>query len=275
MNTILVPTDYSKSADDALEYAIGLAKLIQGRIILYHAFHIHPPPVDYFPGTYSPMPEIGQIEQTRLEVYAKGYEIGSGSGIEFHAITSVGFAVDEIPDYAAIFSADFIVMGVPHSGRLGHELFGSVTTGVIERVKRPLILVPENTKFVVPERIAYACDLEQKICSEVVGQVKEFIRLFNAELFVINVENPGDEISNRKAFASLELESELQGVTHSLHFPSNKDVVSGLVEFEGSHGVDMLVMVPKKHSIVQQLLHVSKTRKMVFNTPIPVLVLHE
>jgi nucleotide-binding universal stress UspA family protein len=40
MKTILVPTDFSKNAENALQYAINLANKMQAKIILLHSFHI-------------------------------------------------------------------------------------------------------------------------------------------------------------------------------------------------------------------------------------------
>ncbi len=274
MKTILVPTDYSAASANAVEYASTLARLIEARIILYHTYHITLSSVDYFSGMMPPFPDISQIEQSSLEEYAQRFRTDSGELVISKCLTSPGFAADEIPDYAGIVNADMVVMGISGPGKTGHPLFGSITTSVIEKTKRALLLVPEKVKFETPKRIAYACDLEQNICTEVVERVKAFARLFNAELFVINVEQPGQEISDQKAFVSRQLVSELQGVTHSLHFPSHQDVVTGLVSFEDRYGLDMLVMVARKHTLFQQLFHASKTRKMIGNTHVPILVLH-
>ena len=40
MKTILVPTDFSKNAENALLYAINLAKRMSAKIILLHSFHV-------------------------------------------------------------------------------------------------------------------------------------------------------------------------------------------------------------------------------------------
>lgn len=37
---ILVPTDFSAYADDALDYAIVLAQVLQARLTILHAFHL-------------------------------------------------------------------------------------------------------------------------------------------------------------------------------------------------------------------------------------------
>ena len=40
MKTILVPTDFSKGAENALEYAVALAKNENAKIVLLNAYHL-------------------------------------------------------------------------------------------------------------------------------------------------------------------------------------------------------------------------------------------
>ena len=46
MKTILVPTDFSIAAENAVEYAIGFAKETNASIILFHSYHIPIPPTE-------------------------------------------------------------------------------------------------------------------------------------------------------------------------------------------------------------------------------------
>jgi nucleotide-binding universal stress UspA family protein len=274
MKTILIPTDYSESANNAVEYGLSLAKVMPSRVVLYHAYHLPVPAVE-MPYTFPPQEYRLDTEQSRLEEFARKLRNDNSKTAMTVCIASPGFAVDEIADKAEEWEADIVVMGVSHSGKIGHTLFGTVASGVMKKIRRPLLIVPEDAGFVLPTRIAFACDFEQEVSSTIIEKVRSFTALFHSKLMVINVENPGEPISNRKAVSSMQLDSELEGLNHSLHFPANKDIVAGLLEFDSHNLIDLLVMVPKPHSVLDQLLHTSKTRSMIFNTKVPVLVLHE
>src|ERR1700751_2788397 len=75
MDTILVPTDFSPAADNAVEYAVELAKHFNARIILVHAFSF--PVASYEAGvslqTHSLLRETAEdnLEITRREIYMK------------------------------------------------------------------------------------------------------------------------------------------------------------------------------------------------------------
>jgi len=274
MRTILVPTDFSAAASNALDYAMALARHMPSRLILFHVYHL-PFPVLDIPGTFTLPPDIAQIEADRITETVSELRQGKGQGISIEGMVSAGFAADEIPEMAKEKKADLIVLGISTAGKLGHALFGSITTGVIEKTQTPLIIVPENYLFMMPERIGFACDFGEELSPLLLEKVRMFCALFRAKLLVINVENPEEPISNQKAVSSMQLESKLSGVTHSLHFPAHRDVITGLVEFEDHNLVDMLVMVSHHHSVISQIFHAGKTRKMIFHTHVPLLVLHE
>ncbi len=274
MKTLLVPTDYSESSDNALAYAIGFARVIPSRIILLHVYQI-PVPVMDVDVAYSIPPGMAEHNQARLEEYAGNLSQGILKGISFECITSPGYPADEIADLAKSRKIDFILMGVSSSGNIGHALFGSLTTAVLDRVALPLIIVPEKAKFAVPERIAFACDYELKVSSKLLKELKILVRFFKARLFVINVESPGVEVSTKKAVNSYQVETGLEGTEHSLHYLEDKNMIRSLIEFEDSHNVDLLVMIPQRHIGFEKIFHSSKTHQMAFHTHIPILALHE
>jgi nucleotide-binding universal stress UspA family protein len=274
MKTLLVPTDFSESAYNAVNYAIGFARVIPSRIILFHSYRI-PVPVMDMDVAYTSPPTLAEHAQGQLEEYANALMFDGAKGIQIESVTNAGFAAEEIADLATARKIDFIIMGVSIGGRIGHALFGSTTTGVLERVTHPLIIVPEHAKFAIPSRVAFACDYELKMSSRLLKELKILVRFFKARLFVINVESPGESISSKKAISSLQVETALKGTDTSIHYLANDNVIKSLMEFEDMHLVDLLVMIPQRHSGLDKIFHPSQTRKMIFQTHIPILALHE
>jgi nucleotide-binding universal stress UspA family protein len=274
MKTLLVPTDYSESASNAVDYAIGFAKVIPCHIILFHAFHI-PVPVMDTDLAYSIPPSVTEHNRAMLEEYAKGLLSNKAKGILLETIARSGQAADEIAILARERKIDFVIMGTSFSGRIGHALFGSTTTGVLDRVTQPVIVVPEKAIFKVPARVAFACDYDLKVSSRVLKELKILVRFFKARLFVINVEKPGENMSTQQTLGSLQVETALEGTNRSMHYLADKNVVKSVMEFEDSHLVDLLVMIPKRHEGLSRIFHPSQTRKMVFKTHIPILALYD
>jgi len=64
-------------------------------------------------------------------------------------------------------------------------------------------------------------------------------------------------------------------VDYSVYQQKDDDVVVGINRFVDKHGVDLLVMIPRKHSMLSSLFHESNTQRMAFHTHVPLLALHE
>lgn len=59
------------------------------------------------------------------------------------------------------------------------------------------------------------------------------------------------------------------------HFLNNKDVEEGLTGFAEKNNLDLLIIVPKKHNIFDKLFHKSHTKKLMLETHVPVMSVHE
>jgi nucleotide-binding universal stress UspA family protein len=69
-----------------------------------------------------------------------------------------------------------------------------------------------------------------------------------------------------------ELLAELNPVYDSL---VNADINDGLVEFAEKNNIDLLVVVPKKHNLIDKLFHKSHTKHLLLHTHVPLMSVHE
>ena len=147
INKILVPIDGSETAQNALKYAIDLARQTVSSIILLSV-------VDRSP--YFGAPTIPSIStQTHLlenmedylrqaaEAYvAEAEELCRTEGVESRKIIGAGHPVEEILKAAENSKVDLIVMGSHGKSALGAALLGSVTIGLIHsETKFPVLVV--------------------------------------------------------------------------------------------------------------------------------------
>ncbi|HXC05658.1 MAG TPA: universal stress protein, partial [Bacteroidia bacterium] len=177
-------------------------------------------------------------------------------------------------EYCQSRKPDLVVMGVSGTGKIGHALLGSVTTGVIHEVQVPLLIIPEEAEFKGITNLALAYDYHGDLPAPTLAKLKEFINLFKATLQVVHIGPPNQKAHLEEAVSGIGLEDALAGINHTLHFPENKDVIEGLRDFEEKYKPDMLVMIPRKHSLLERIFHSSVSKRMAFHTHIPILALH-
>lgn len=142
---ILVGTDLSACAEEALKQAVYLAQSLKGKITLLYVFESpFPYPDDAairaYPQLYRSLQDFKREEQKKL-LDAAG---APGAGVEITPLFKEGSASLEIVQAAKDLKADLIVVGT--HGRMGMSRFlmGSVAQRVSQTAPCPVLIVREK-----------------------------------------------------------------------------------------------------------------------------------
>lgn len=144
--TILVATDFSQTANAAVEHATELARHFDAKLVLVHAFNVEIPIASpAMAGSYV-LPdgffeEIGRQASAQVEEAAKA--VGE------RGVDATGVAIDQpaalaITAEAERRSADLIVMGTRGLTGLKHVALGSVADRVVRTAPCPVLTVPSS-----------------------------------------------------------------------------------------------------------------------------------
>jgi nucleotide-binding universal stress UspA family protein len=142
VNSILLATDGSPSARAATMDAIELAKATGWWLRVLTAWHT--PVVNaygYSPGAYVPLAELTETEKEHAgEVARHAVELARQAGVESTWEVREGHAADVICAAAEEMNAGLIVMGAHGWGAFKRLVFGSVSTGVLHKTTRPVLV---------------------------------------------------------------------------------------------------------------------------------------
>jgi nucleotide-binding universal stress UspA family protein len=273
MKKILVPIDFSKPSDNAVIYASNMAKHISARLLLFHSYHV--PIASYETGYIPPTFDMDVAAKKEMSKYAKKIK-SKFPTMSVNTIVKMGFAGDLIEETAKEVGADLIVMGITgHAGILKEHLVGSISTQVARDSSIPVLIVPEGSKFKELKRIGFACDYDLELeKNSTINRVKNFCDMFNAELEILNVEKPNEEVSVEKSHVEDFVEEKLKTVNHKTYFITEEEVDKGLLELVSRNNIDMVITCPKKHNLFHSIFIESNTEKLAFHSPVPVLGIH-
>lgn len=130
---ILVAYDGSDPAKNALQTALGLAKLSGGRVHLAHTAQIDMPPlvVGSYVGTFGAAPTEEEVEAASAEIIAQARQAATQAGIPI-ADVHLGSQdpASNILEAAQRTQADLIVMGRRGLGSIRSLALGSVSLSV-------------------------------------------------------------------------------------------------------------------------------------------------
>lgn len=275
MKTLLVATDYSKPSLNAVKYAADLAVRTKSKLILFHVFHA-PIVMSEVPVV---MPSIDEMEEECIKELGKiEKKLKAKYGIKLHLDKQVkcGLAVDEIIQYVKESKTDLVVVGMQGAGLIAEKLSGSTSTSLINKADFPVLIINEKVKYKSLKKIVLATDYAEIKNPEVLNPLKKLVQLFKSHIYILNVLNKADNRPTiTEAIAGIKLEKVVEDLNHSFHYIKNNDVIEGLNEFVVANKIDLTVMIPRKHSLLKNILKEPTTKRMAFHTETPLLTLHE
>lgn len=272
MNTILVPTDFSKAAKNALNYAIVLANRIKADIVLLN--------------TYT-MPRSGSavmidvsdvLRHDSLKMLTDEQERVSGElkGGSISSISHSGSTVSSIAHMAKEKDYDLIVMGTTGATGLKEAFIGSNTSALIKELNIPIIAVPASFTTTSLSNVTVSTDLEHLKSSSVFQPLKT---IMNGDAPHISIINVSDSLKNTDPTAfveeALDLDDMFFGIEHSFKFIENSDIEKGILEFVNQDKSELLVVVSRKRNFFEQLFHKSISKKLTMHSNVPIMVLSE
>ena len=274
MKKILFPTDYSKSAHHAFQYAVNLCELLDAELIIFHACHIN---AYAYQLTTEEVDEDFILEKAKLQLnkFCNDHS-AEFKNIKITQVVEYGLAVDAIKDTVHQLNIDLIVMGTKGSDSIESKLIGSNTIRVIEKSDCPVLAIPNKSEFKNFNKIAFATDYRETDTESII-LLAAFASLFNAKIIIVHVaeflvpenyENSlfevfMDDVKKNVFYKNITFQI-LKGVNKSKTFS----------EFVEEHNIDLIAVATRKKNIFIKMFDSSFTKKIAYHSNIPLLAFH-
>lgn len=276
MPTLLVLTDFSEAAMHASKYAYKLAQQYNfNRIILYHNYEVIVPATDLPVTMYDNDDILYREHMQRLAELRESLSGLVNDSVNIETMTETGFLRENINSVAQKEMADIIVMGMRGKSKLEKILIGSNTVNVAEQSDFPLLIVPDQAPITPIDNILFACDLKKVTKATPADSLSRILNIFQAKLHVLNVHDDNKHSSTETPQEISRLNQMLDNYQPEYHFVSDKDVVSAIMQFARERKISLIITIPKKHGLFEQLFNRSISEKLIYHTDIPLLCLHE
>ena len=271
MKTIIVPTDFSEISINAIYYAIELALIIKADILLLHVITLPVTIEVQFP---SKNISIMEKEATqRLEILLDKIIKPSKSSISISIKVSVGSFLEEIKNHLVHIDTFAIIIGIKGAGATQRILFGSNVFTLIEELTTPVIIVADEVTFTPLKNIGIAIDLKSIIGTIPLNMISAIMNLFNSSLHILFV-SQHKEVSSGEILQYSSLQNELAKYQPKFHHIISENIEEGIFEFLKKEEIDLLMVFPKKHGIVDAILNKSISKDLVINCRVPVMTFH-
>lgn len=271
MQTILVPVDFSPTSRNAALYAAALAKLLNAKLLLFHAYML-PTPISEVPYAMITVETLQKENEDAIKQEA--VFIHERYGFEVEWLVRIGIASDEIRSITEERSIAFIVMGIKGAGGID-KIIGSTATNVSRKVKTPVLVIPHDATYTPVKQITYASDFSYQTSPRLFEPLLELVQAFNAKVTIVHVRQNHRATSEDEQLGKDVNEVIFNGVEHEYLFIEEAAVNIGISKYLQLQAIDLLVMVAHKHSFWERVFSKNHTTAMAYETHVPLLILQD
>jgi nucleotide-binding universal stress UspA family protein len=280
MKRILVPTDFSPTAEKAFRFAVDIAARAKGTIILYHTYI---PVESTYVGTektkkqYNTQNEANIVK--RLQRLKKKV-MGDTNEVSVSTIVGRSPLIDNILGFAEHNHIDLIVMGTQGASGLKKTIIGSVAARVIEKSDLPVLLVPSKYELEEVRQIVFATNY-QKSDKQALTLVDAMAKLYHANVtilhFVSAYESEVEKEKERTDFDTYayHLQRLFNKSKTKFHLLETSSVIETMETLDKTLPYDIMAMVQSKKSFLEKFFIKSFTQNMAYITKKPLLIVPE
>jgi len=279
MSTILVPSDFSKNATDALCYAISLCKQMNSELIVFHCSHISAYALSTATSETQMTHLLKEDEEHKMEKLKEqvslAYQQQLNSKVPDSTRCMVSYnpmLVEKTLEIAKNNNVDLIVMGTHGATGITKFFFGSNTSIMIAKSDIPVMAIPENYQYNPLQQIVFASDLEN--LSSELAQIVPFAQSAESEIKVLFMDygidtehtkiNRAEAVIENTPYKKIKLEVQKATIETSL--------VGQVKKYISLNKPDCLVMFARERSLWDRLFFKgSKTEDISTAMSIPLI----
>ena len=270
MKKLLVPTDFSEQAENALKVAAQLAKKYDCEIYLLHILEIPLQEVDPM-NSYSSLPEAvffmklahQKFEKLKNKDYLEGLTVHET--VDFHEIFKGVFHVSKK------HNIDLIVMGSNGVSGLREMLIGSNTEKVVRTSETPVLVVKNEHKDFKVNDFVFASDFKDE-SKKTYEKAINFAQTLGAKMHLLMVNTPTKFITTGEAKERIEgFAKSFNFSNYSVNIYNDISIEKGVMNFSKSIHADLIGMSTHGRQGISHFFNGSISEDLVNHAKRPVI----
>ena len=270
MKRILVPTDFSEHADEALKLAAKIAKKNGSKIFLLNLLEL-PRELNDSIKKESNSPELmvyikkanEKLQKIKEQPYLKGITIS----------TTVQFerAFDGILSFNKKNKIDLIVMGSHGSTGIEEILIGSNTEKIVRLSEIPVLVVKKGSNTFNIKNIVFASDFSEETKKPFIKMI-EFAKIFDASLNLVMICTPNSfktTVVAQKIMKNFISDFKLEN--YSIHIYNDYNIEKGIINFTNMIGADLIGLCTHGRTGLSHYFYGSISEDIVNHTIKPII----
>jgi nucleotide-binding universal stress UspA family protein len=239
MKRILVPTDFSVRAENALKVAAQIARKNDFEIHVLHMLEIPGQMNDAITGA-TPIPEIMLFIRKAKELMQHIKDRSFLHDITIIDSIKLEKATQGILTYSKENQIDLIIMGSSGTSGLTEIIIGSNTEKVVRLSTAPVMVIKEENNDFNPNNIVFASDFSEEI-KKPFQKILNFTKQFDAHLNLVTICSPNSfktTALGNKIMENFIKEFEIKN--YSTHIYNDISIEKGITNFSNEIQADLI-----------------------------------
>ncbi|WP_411030509.1 universal stress protein [Spongiimicrobium sp. 3-5] len=276
MKKILIPTDFSENAMNAVNYAVSFFKYQKCEIFFLHAYadELYNATVLLSRELFEKHKEkmATETEKSLKELSSAVREAFPNPRHTYHTLSVFGSLVDAANDFINKENADIVVMGTKGKTNNKALTFGSHTLQVLKYVQCPVLAIPHRYSYQPPKKMLFPTDYMLPYKRRELKLVCEMAWSYRSEIHCLHISDY-KRLSLRQEDNKRFLEDSMQKATLIFKTLPNGTRAKAIMDYIDQHKIEMLIMVNSRHSYMENMLYQSTIDKIGLNIEVPFLVM--
>lgn len=271
MPSILIPISFSVPSLNAALYGAHLGKLVNASsITLVTVIAENDTGIDGSPIAGQVEERVKAVEHQLEELQVVLYE---KTGVPTVQKVLPGSFEQALPAFINENGCDLVVMGVTHADAMETFFGTSHSIEVIKRTTLPVLVVPEEAQFTLGfnKRMDVSLLVDNHYAIPFM-KLEKWLGWLKPKIYITHVNENLLGIASEKDKQHMEhLKADYLRFDPEIHFLQGVNFSEAVNSFVKENGIEMLFMFPARHSFFHLLFAGSHTKKLVFNSHVPVL----
>ncbi len=270
MKKILVPTDFSKHATNALKVAVQIAKEHDAEIVLLHMLELPQQTSDAL-DRGSEIPEIMLYKKLAVQRVNDLTESDILSGVKASNIVQFERAFEGILAISKENDIDLVVMGSHGASGFKEMFIGSNTEKVVRSSEVPVLVIKNETDHFKTKNMIFASDFTDEVNAPF-KKVLKFAEMLNADLKLVMINTPNSFKTTAVAEKMMNDFADRFEMGHCQKYIYNdSNIEKGILNFAHSVNADLIAICTHGRTGMARLLNGSISEDLVNRTSIPMV----
>ncbi|NAY92704.1 universal stress protein [Muricauda sp. JGD-17] len=281
MQKILIPTDFSENAWNAIDYSMQLFRDKECTFYLLNTYTPVIPSSRFMAKMIDGVRIVDAVRDSSEKNLQKTVAQIKGKyknpKHHFKTVSSFNLLVEEVKDMVDTFGINLVITGTKGASGIDEIFMGSNTVRIIKSIKKcPILAIPKHFDYVTPNEIAFATDFNRFYTLSELTPLLDMAKMFQATIRIVHVQYGIKALSELQQFNLNMLRRYLSDVEHYVHTVSELHSVSQTLEiFTKELDIHLLALLNYQHSYMEQMTREPIVKKTAFHTQIPLLVIPE